>query len=238
MSTENDIRSQLSLIDITGPIFPGMWDYGAPYFTPKVWSLDFQAWEGGPIYAEAVSMPLQSGTYLETAAHVFPTRERLGQLPIERTVLVPSICIYNAVGPRSALTAAMIEPLVRQVADPPYKGKALLIGTGWSSHWRDADFLTECPYLSEDAIDFVLEHDFAILGGDTPRYDNPYSPTGHLFRFFESETLLLAPLYNLEAVGNQAGWLIAAPLHISDISASPVRAVWLGNLGPLAPGPQ
>lgn len=213
--------------DLAGPIGPRMWHYGAPYFSPELEMLAQPEWLESAIYSEAVRMPLQTGTYLETAAHVFRDRERIGEIPLERTVLVPAVAVQLGCGPRESIQRQVLERAVSEVLAPPYEGVALLVGTGWDKMWEDPAFVDNGPFFSEDAIEYVVEMGFGILGGDTARFDNPDAPTGHLYKLFSTDALLLAPLYNLGEVGNAVGWLIAAPLKMEGASASPVRAVWV-----------
>lgn len=221
--------SRPAVIDITGPIRPGMWHYADPYFAPVLSEIRQPDWLDDVIYSEAISMPLQTGTYIETAAHVDASRERIAEVPLERTVLTPAIAVQVRAGRADCIERGPLEKLVSVVAPPPYAGMALLVGTGWSARWDEDDYVTDGPYFSPAAIEFVVEAGFGILGGDFPRFDNPNSPTGHLRRLFETEALLLAPLYGLERVGNAVGSLIAAPLRVENASATPVRAVWMSN---------
>jgi kynurenine formamidase len=218
-----------AVIDITGPVRPGMWHYADPYFAPVLSEIRQPDWLDDVIYSEAISMPLQTGTYIETAAHVDASRERIDEVPLERTVLVPAITVQVPAGRGGCIDRGPLEQLVKSVTPPPYAGMALLVGTGWSARWDEEDYVSDGPYFSPGAIEFVVEAGFGILGGDFPRFDNPAAPTGHLRRLFETEALLLAPLYGLDRVGNAAGSLIAAPLRIENASATPVRAVWVGD---------
>ena len=77
------------------------------------------------------------------------------------------------------------------------------------------------------AIDWILERQVTLLGGDTPRYDSPHNPQNFFPKFFQTEILLLAPLVNLDQVQQPRGKLIALPLKIKDACASPVRALWI-----------
>ena len=75
----------------------------------------------------------------------------------------------------------------------------------------------------------MLDHEVALLGADTPRYDSPNDPQNFFPTFFEREILLLAPLVNMESVGSARGKLTALPLRIKDACASPVRALWIAE---------
>ena len=81
---------------------------------------------------------------------------------------------------------------------------APLIGTGWDK--RDLpDYVTHPPYFTAGAIDWVLDQQVSLLGGDTPRYDSPNDPQNFFPKFFQHDILLLAPLVNLDQVQKPRG---------------------------------
>ena len=61
------------IVDISGPIEDGMWVYGDPYPTPRIEQIPPPDWLEYPVYSQTVTMAVQAGTYLETAAHMDPT---------------------------------------------------------------------------------------------------------------------------------------------------------------------
>jgi kynurenine formamidase len=218
------------LHDISGPIHADMWHYAAPYFKPEIYQLPPVEWLAEPVYSEAVHLPLQTGTYVESVAHVDPTGIAVSDVALERTVLLPSICVQVGKGPEEAIGGDELREAVGRVGSGPWAGFGLLVSTGWDTHWDDDDYLTRCPYFDDDAIDFVIEEKFSLLGGDSARFENPAAPTGHLRRLFAADVLLLAPLCHLGDLGSSFGHVIAPPLPIRGISASPVRAVWVVGL--------
>lgn len=220
------------MVDITGRIHTGMWHYADPYFPPEVYALPAVDWLPEPIYSEAMHMPMQTGTYVETAAHVRKDAVRLDAVGLERTVLLPSVCVQIPKGSGESIGAAELSTALGRLGSPGrWTGMGLLVSTGWGDQWDEPGYIDNCPYFEDDAIDVVLTQQFSLFGGDSPRFENPTAPSGHLRRFFTSDALLLAPLAHLTEVGDAVGHLIAAPLSITDISASPVRAVWIDGVG-------
>ena len=172
-------------------------------------------------------MPMQSGTYIETAGHVFPDQITTAQIPLERTVLLPSYCLQMPTVANGKITRAMIVDALKRIGSPSLDGKGLIISTGWFKHWFESDFMTEGPYFSADVMEFMVESKVSLFGSDMPAWDSPSEPTGHLLTFFKSNALMLAPLYGTDQITEGAGQLIAIPLAIEGTSASPVRAVWV-----------
>jgi kynurenine formamidase len=219
----------MPIIDISGPIEDNMWSYGDPYPAPRIKQIPPPDWLDYPVYSQTVYMPVQSGTYLETAAHMDQSRTPIDQLPLSRCYMIDAVALWI---PREANQTISADALAKTLRDSGLslkQGDALLIGTGWDKQWRASNFVSDPPYFLAGAIDWVLDHDLALLGSDTPRYDSPHDPQNFFPKFFQSEILLLAPLTDLDQVGTARGKLTALPLKIKDACASPVRALWIAE---------
>jgi kynurenine formamidase len=221
------MASSERIIDISGAIEDGMWAYDAPYPTPHIEQIPPPDWLAYPVYSQTISLAVQSATYLETAAHMDLNALTIDELPLDRCYRVDALYLSIPRSADQAITPDLLEAACRSAGVEPRPRQALLVGTGWDSHWRQPDFLTHPPYFMAAAIDWVLEHDFSLLGGDTPRYDSPNNPQNFFPKFFKHDILLLAPLVNLGAIRKANGKLIALPLKIHKACASPVRALWV-----------
>lgn len=217
----------MTLIDISGPIEDGMWAYDPPYPTPRIEQIPPPDWVEYKVYSQTVHMAVQVGTYLETAAHMDPNAMTIDELPLERCYRLDALCLWIPTGADQAITPDALNAACRSANVTPRAREALLVGTGWDKHWHKADYGTNGPYFTAGAIDWVLEHDFSLLGGDMPRYDSPQNPQNFFPKFFSHDILLLAPLVNLDQVRQPRGKLTALPLKIQKACASPVRALWI-----------
>jgi kynurenine formamidase len=217
----------MAMIDISGPIEDGMWAYAAPYPTPRIEQIPPPAWLEYPVYSQTVHFAVQAGSYLETAAHMDLRAITIDELPLDRCYLIDALYLSIPTAADQAITPDALNSACRAAGVEPRPRQALLVGTGWDSHWYQADFVTNPPYFTAAAIDWVLEHDFSLLGGDTPRYDSPSNPQNFFPKFFKHDILLLAPLVNLGAIRKPRGKLTALPLKIQKACASPVRALWI-----------
>jgi kynurenine formamidase len=217
----------MRVIDISGPIEDGMWSYGDPYPAPRIAQIPPPAWLDYPVYSQTISMAVQCGTYLETAAHMDQGRLPIDQLPLARCHQIDAVTLWIPRGANEPIRAVDLQDALDKSRLTLQAGDALLIGTGWDAQWHAPNFVTDPPYFLAEAIDWVLDHAVALLGADTPRYDSPHQPQNFFPKFFQREILLLAPLVNLAQVGNARGKLTALPLKIKDACASPVRALWI-----------
>lgn len=222
----------MGLIDISGPIYSGMWYYGEPYLDLPVGPVDIHQLDmpepyRGSLFMDYMSMASQTGTYLETAAHAVAGRETIEQVPLERVWMVPTVVIHTPKDEGEKVTLDEARRALDHDGLTIEAGDAVLIHTGWDTVWREPErFLDRPPYVSRDLWFWIMDQQPSIMGADTPRADSPRDPQGFFARFFSTDTLLLAPVVNLHKVsGPRKPKLVATPLALTGACASPVRAV-------------
>jgi len=211
------------IIDVTGPIYTKMWNYGPPYPEIKIEPLPKVPWLKHEVYSDVfVGMGSQTGTYIETNAHYFKDENKLSDVPIERLFMVDAAILnLRPKGPKEAIRREEIKELKAEI----HEGDAILFGTRWGQRWREANFVKDSPYLTYETVVWLLEQKPSILGGDIPVFDNPDNPQGFWDKFFRSGALLLAPLVNLEKVTKQRAKLVALPLNVEGTCCAPCRTL-------------
>ena len=88
----------MRLLEISGPISDGMWSYSDPYPVPRITQIPPPEWLEYPVFSQTVTMAVQSGTYLETAAHLYADRITIDQLPLERCFEVDALALWSPHG--------------------------------------------------------------------------------------------------------------------------------------------
>lgn len=209
------------ILDITGPIHQGMWTYGLPYAPFRMEQIPLVDWVPYPTYSQNISMNVQTGTYLETGAHMFPEMRTVDQLSTDDLILDAYVLRLSAKGPRERIEEEELIPLTDGIPE----GSAVLVCAEWGSNWEDARFLADSPWFSAAAMDRILSLRPALVGADLPRWDNLDDPQDFFGRFCRQDVLLLAPLMNLERFEGREGRLMVFPLPIRGACASPARAV-------------
>ena len=210
------------IVDITGPIYEGMWTYGPPYEPFCMEQVPPVDWVAYPTYSQNIAMNVQTGTYLETGAHMYPEMRTVDMLRPDDLFLDTHVLYLQPRAAGEIIRADELEPLTEGI--PP--GRAVLVCAGWGSRWEEPGFLPDSPYFSAEAMDHLLSLKPALVGADLPRWDSLADPQGFFPRFFAQDVLLLAPVVGLEQFGEPEGRLIVSPLPIRRACASPCRA-WL-----------
>ncbi len=211
----------MKITDISGPIYSGMWTYGGPYGEVEIAEVPQLEVVEHVTYSWRMAMSVQSGTYLETSLHV--KRDGPALIDIPMAELWMRDCAILRV-PKEPDGCVGLDDL-KACGVTINKGDAVIVETGWYTHWDEADFITNCPWFSADAMNWILDHEPFIMCGDVPRFDSWETPQGFWDRFFDQGTLLLAPVVNLDALTSDRAKLCALPMKITEACAAPCRVV-------------
>lgn len=217
------------MIDLTGTIYDGMWNYEPPFPDVHIRPLPQVPWVETAVHCEIFDgLHSQTGTYLETPAHLLGDESYpLIEVPIERIHNVDAVVLklpgFETGRGRRAITKEMLMecPQAREIR----AGDALLVCTGWGRYWRDPAYLDDAPYFTMDAMGWLIGKRPSILGSDTPRWENLDEPQGFFPDFYAADILMLAPLVNLEQADRARMKLTALPLKAERTSCAPCRAV-------------
>ena len=210
----------MQLIDLSHEIESGMTTYpGLPAplvtdFLTRTASREKYRGEA-EFHIGRIEMIANTGTYLDAPSHRVEGGDDVAQLALERVAWLPGASVRPA---QRALTVADVRNDVR--------GKALLVHTGWSRHWRtDAYGRADHPYVSREAAEALVERGVALVGIDSVNIDDMADPSR------PAHTLLLRAgipivehLTNLDAIGNRAFTFFAVPAPVRGMGTFAVRA--------------
>lgn len=221
------------IIDITGIIDEGMWNYEPPFPKINIIPLPKIPWLGGKTVGCEIfeGMHSQCGTYLETPAHRYGNDNSylLVDVPVEKIVDVPCVVLNLGVwdmdpeNGRRGITVKDLEGCFN--TKNIREGDAIIVGTGWGRYWFHPDNLTYAPYFTKAAMNWLIAKKPSILGSDSPRWENLEMPQGFFDDFYAANILMAAPLVDLEKCTAARCHLTILPLNISRTSVAPARAI-------------
>jgi len=208
--------------EISHPIEAGMETYrGLPVPTVDV-VVDYDAsrerYKGlAEFYIASLHLCGNTGTYVDSPRHRFRDGADLASLPLERLAGVPAVVVDatragRAIGPE-------------HLGDLDLSGKAVLVRTDFSRHWRTEDYFRDNPFLTAAASELLVSRRVAVVGIDSLNIDD----IGDLSR--PAHTILLGAgipvaehLTALAAVPKAGGKLHAVPIPWVGGTTFPVRA--------------
>lgn len=111
-----------------------------------------------------IEMVANTGTYVDSPFHRFADGIDLSELPLESLADLEGIVIH-AQNETRAITARAFDSLRLQ-------GKAVLVHTGWSRHWRTDQYFEGHPFLTRDAAECLVAAGAVFVGIDTYNIDD------------------------------------------------------------------
>lgn len=213
MSTSTSSR----IYDITRTISPSLavWPGDAPFSFQQV--LDKKS--GNSVNLTTLTMSAHVGSHADAPWHYDDDGEHPDQMPLEKYV--------------GAAHVITIERREGGIVPADFDGhdlsgmQRLLIHT-WVSDLPDSQWPHDFPYPTVELIDWLATKGIVLLGVDMPsvdRFDDEQLPCHH--RLYHHGIVNLETL-KLKDVPDGVYQLIALPLKLQSVCASPVRAVLIG----------
>ena len=121
--------------------------------------------DGSSFQIGRIEMIANTGTYVDSPFHRYADGADLADLPLPSLADLPGIVIRRPWENGIEVGPAAFEGL--EVA-----GKAVLVHTGWDRHWRTERYLSENPFLTGEAADWLVENGAALVGIDSHNIDD------------------------------------------------------------------
>ena len=173
--------------------------------------------EGTTFNIGKIEMVANTGTYVDSPFHRFADGIDLSELPLESLADLEGIVIHAQDFGR-ALSAKLLEGL-------DVRGKAVLIHTDWSRHWRTDQYFEGHPFLTKDAAQFLAEAGAKFVGIDTYNIDDTTDGTrpAHTI-LLGSQIPICEHMCGLENLPDGGFRFHAAPIKVKAFGTFPVRA--------------
>lgn len=159
-----------------------------------------------------------TGTYVDSPRHRYRDGADLAAIPLEAVAHVPVTKVDAPALPARGVTAEVFKGV--EIA-----GRAVLINTGWSKHWRTDRYFSSNPFLTREACDLLVNSGARFVGIDSLNIDDieDLSRPAH--------TILLGAgipvcehMTNLDQLTPSGGFLHAVPIAWVGGATFPVRA--------------
>ena len=220
----------MKILDISGPIYTGMWSYAEYYPQFELSDVEFEF--SGETYSVDVfkGMHAQTGSYIETPS-IFGGVKKVSHvidIPLEKLFMIDVYIFqvdHEKLGIKDGLPFITKEDLVRAEKEEVPESSAILVSSGYGKNYREKDYPQKGWFFRKEALYYLIDKKPLLIGSDAPSWENPTNPEGAFDRFYKSGTLLLAPLINLEKVKNFKAKLTVLPLKIEEVAVCPVRAI-------------
>jgi len=173
--------------------------------------------EGTEFNIGKIEMVANTGTYVDSPFHRFADGLDLSELPLESLADLEGIVVHAQEYGR-AIPAKAFQGI-------DLAGKALLIHTGWSRHWRTDQYFEGHPFLTREAATCLAEANVAFVGIDTYNIDDTTDGTRPAHTILLGKRIPICEhMCGLENLPDAGFRFHAAPVKVRAFGTFPVRA--------------
>ncbi|MEX2156530.1 MAG: cyclase family protein [Gemmatimonadales bacterium] len=212
------------LIDLSHEIEHGMVTYrGLPAPTISDWlSRDASRARyaaGTTFQISKIELLANTGTYIDAPFHRYEGASDVAGYPLEAVADLPGIVVRATDRRARALDASRFAGL-------EVKGRAVLVFTGWDTHWRTDTYSGgEHPFLTRDAAEHLAAAGAALVGIDSLNIDDDKDGTRPAHSILlRAGIAIVEHLTNLGALPAAGFRFFAVPPRIKGMGSFPVRA--------------
>ncbi len=165
-----------------------------------------------------IEMVANTGTYIDSPFHRFPDGIDLAGLPLTSLADLPVTLVRLPADAGRAVTAAAFAGL-------ELAGRAVLVQTNWSRHWRTDQYFEGHTFLTEDAAHLLRDSGAALVGIDSYNIDDTADGRRPVHTALLGANIpIVEHMTNLAALPDQGGRFFAVPVKVRAFGTFPVRA--------------
>jgi kynurenine formamidase len=214
----------MRLIDLSHTVEDGLITYkGLP--APII--CDFLSREASrKLYAEEtefhigkIEMVANTGTYIDSPFHRFADGADLSQLKLEQLAALDGVLVRIPAEHGRAVDETVFAGL-------HVRGKAVLVQTGWSRHWKTDQYFEGHTYLTAGAAEALKAGGAVLVGIDSYNIDDTADGKRPVHTtLLGANILIVEHMCNLEAIPDgQSFQFYAVPVKVKEFGTFPVRA--------------
>ena len=173
-----------------------------------------------------VHMRLHAGTHVDAPSHMIEGGIDIHQVPLAAFMGDAVLADLRHRGGQEAITVSDLEAAIGDIMRP---GDRVLLRTDVNEGYDGSpEWIERSPYLDGQAVDWLAERGASLIGFDfyhancAPGLPEIYSTSRHAA---EAGMLTMPYIRNLGAIAKPRFTLIAMPLKVINVEASPVRAI-------------
>ena len=173
--------------------------------------------DGATFSIGRVDMVTNTGTYVDAPFHRFADGADVAELPLEKLADLDAV-VVDASGAGRAVDVGLFER-------GDFGGKAVIVRTGWSRHWRTPAYFENHPYLTRAAAERLVETGAAFVGIDSLNIDDTRDGSRPAHTALLGAKIPIAEhLTNLESLPSSGFRVHCVPAPFHGLGSFPVRA--------------
>jgi len=173
---------------------------------------------GTEFHIGKIEMVANTGTYLDSPFHRYADGKDLSQLPLESVADLDAIVVRAPDESGRSIDAGAFRGL-------DLRGKAVLVHTGWSRHWRTDQYFEGHSFLTAEAAALLRDEGAALVGIDSLNIDDNSSGERPVHStLLRHDIPIVEHMTNLDQVPDSGVRFHAVPVKVKNFGTFPVRA--------------
>lgn len=211
------------LIDLSHTIENGLVTYKglpAPIICDYLSRADSRSYydEGTEFQIGKIEMVSNTGTYIDCPFHRYEHGKDTSEMDLKAFVDLDAVVIRVPYRNGLAITD-------EQLKNREIRNRAVLIHTGWDSHWNTEAYYENHPYLTAAAATYLVECGVKLVGIDSHNIDDTSGRSRPVHStLLGSEILIVEHLCHLDLLPDEHFTFTAAPPKFKGVGTFPVRA--------------
>ncbi len=175
--------------------------------------------EGTSFQIGKIEMVANTGTYLDTPFHRYEQGKDLSEILIEQTAGIEAVVISVPFANTISIDASYFMGY-------DLRNKAVLVHTGWDTHWKTDSYYKNNPFLTADAAEYLVAQNVKLVGIDSHNIDDTRGKSRPVHSILlKNEILIVEHLCNIANIPkNKAIRFTATPPKIKGMGTFAVRA--------------
>lgn len=173
--------------------------------------------DGTTFHIGKIEMVANTGTYVDAPFHRYRDGKDLSELAIESLADLDGLLFHTNPAQRA------VGPELFRNAD--VRGKAVLVHTGWASHWGSDQYFEGHPFLTAAAATWLKEAGASLVGIDSLNIDDTTDGNRPVHTILlGAEIPIVEHMCGLESLPQSGFRFHAVPVKVRGFGTFPVRA--------------
>jgi len=191
------------------PVFPA---------DPAVGVLTHHNYQNG-YFVSQIILGTHTGTHIDVPVHKIKGGRTVDEVPVERFAQKAYVMDLTFLKPLEEIKRGHLEKHAEKIRGV----NAVIIKTGWGSHFGKEDFFTSFPGISEEAVGWFKEHGINLIGLESPSVNAAEHAKIHTL-LLQNDIYVVESLADVEKIAAEYVEFYAVPLKLKGLDGSPVRA--------------
>lgn len=176
---------------------------------------------GTEFHVGKIELVANTGTYVDSPFHRYEDGKDLSELTLSQLANLEGVIFRAPHREFRAIDASIFQGI-------SISGKAVLVHTGWSEHWKTDEYFEGHSFLTEDAAVYLRDAGAILVGIDSLNIDDTNDGRRPVHSILLGAEIPVAEhLTNLESLPDAGFRFFAVPVKVKAMGTFPVRAFGL-----------